>query len=73
MIDLPLKTLNFFVAVLFVALALLVLYLFSTFLTICWLMCPFWGRLARYMSHTIVRQKSEPKTGSADELVLKKS
>ena len=41
---------QFYLYVLFVALALLVVYLISTFFTLVWLMCPCWGRLARFMS-----------------------
>ena len=36
------------IPVLLVALGLLALYLLSTFSTIAWLLCPCWGKLARY-------------------------
>ncbi|XP_023321500.1 uncharacterized protein LOC111696181 [Eurytemora carolleeae] len=40
---------QFYLSVLLVALGLLALYLVSTFSTIAWLLCPFWGKLARMM------------------------
>ena len=40
---------EFYLYVLFVALALLAVYLVSTFFTLVWLMCPCWGRLAKFM------------------------
>ena len=40
---------QFYLYVLFVALALLAVYLVTTLFTLLWLLCPFWGTLARFM------------------------
>ena len=46
---------QFYMSILIVAFGMLVLYILSTFLTICWLICPCWGRLARYIRGQRVR------------------
>lgn len=40
---------KFYLYILFIALIFLAIYLMSTFFTICWLLCPWWGRLAVFM------------------------
>ena len=40
---------QFYLYVLFVALGLLAVYLVTTFFTLVWLMCPCWGKLAKFM------------------------
>ena len=41
---------QFYLYVLFFALIMLGIYLISTFFTLCWLVCPWWGVLAQFMS-----------------------
>ena len=40
---------QFYLYILFIALFMLCIYLVTTFFTICWLLCPWWGRLAMFM------------------------
>ena len=40
---------QFYLSVLFIALALLAVYLLTTFFTLLWLLCPCWGKLATFM------------------------
>ena len=40
---------QFYLYILLIALVMLCLYMITTFFTLCWLVCPWWGRLATFM------------------------